>query len=387
MRIAIFSDTFFPDQINGAAHVAFQSAKILESRGHTVKVFTVSIKYGSKVPPMEKKFTIKRVPSLPFWGYARERITLPFGFAFRQVKKFNPDIIHAHMPFALGWEAVWAAKLLGKPLIGTHHTFFDHYLKHVKLDYLWFKKPSWKIVTAFYNRCDLVLTPSRAMAAGIRQHGLYRPVKVAANPVDTNLFHPATPADKQRLKEKFGLKGPVVLYQGRVSYEKSIDQILRAFARVSNQLPDAKLMIVGDGPERKKIEHLAHKLEIQDHVLFTGFLLGNDLVEAMQTADVFVTASKSENMPLSVLEAMGCGLPVIGVRALGIPEVVRDQISGFIVEPDQVAELAQKIVELLANPDLLRKFSIAAREFSMQHSYDTVGLELETIYEQLIKTV
>ncbi len=385
MKIAIFTDTFFPDQINGAAHVAYQSVKILEQRGHEVRVFTVSSKRNLKAQERVNDLKITRMPSIPFWGYAQERITIPFGYTLRSVRKFNPDVIHAHMPFALGWEAVLAARILRKPLVGTHHTFFDHYLKHVKLDFGWFKRFSWRFVNRYYNRCDLVLSPSHVMAEGIKKHGLSKPIQVMRNPVETEMFKPVSKAEKAGLKQKFGVYGPLLMYAGRVSYEKSIDQVVLAFAEVLKIIPQAKLMIVGDGPERKNLENLSRELNISDRVIFTGFLLGSELVEAFQAADLFATASKSENMPLTILEAMSSGLPIVGVNALGIPEVVKHEQNGFVVPADNPEKLAEKICEVLQNPALLEQFSLASRELSLVYSYDAIGADIEDIYQKLIQ--
>ena len=127
---------------------------------------------------------------------------------------------------------------------------------------------------------------------------------------------------------------------GRVSYEKDIDQAMQAFGTASRNLPDATLMIVGDGPERKKLESLAKKLGVEKKIIFTGMLHREDLRDALRANDIFVTASRSENMPVSVIEAMACGLPVASVRAKGIPEIVDHGKNGLLVEPDRPEELA-----------------------------------------------
>ncbi len=376
MRLAIFSDTFFPDQINGTAHAAFQNAKMMESLGHEVMVFTVSGGQASNHLHDKYKFQVIHTPSLPLPGYTAERFTLPpMSFVSAQVKEFKPDIIHTHTPFAMGWEAATSAKKLGVPLVGTHHTFFDHYLKHIKLDYNWFKKPSWKILVKYYNQCDLVLSPSKALAQQLWESGLTKPVQVFSNAVDTDFFHPSFvrhPAPR------------TLIYMGRVSYEKSIDQVLQAFDLIHKAIPQSHLVIVGDGPERAKLEELTDKLGLTGNVEFTGMVKGHDLVTRLQTADVFVTASKSENQPLSLLEAMACGLPVVGVDALGVPEVVKNNENGFIVKPDEPPAFAQKCIELLSKPELVQKFSSASRELALNYSETSVAKKLIKIYEDLL---
>ncbi|MEK7160935.1 MAG: glycosyltransferase, partial [Patescibacteria group bacterium] len=159
MRVAIFTDTF-PPQINGVAHTAYLSAKNLLERGHKVVVFTVSKKLKDRPDSNLKNLQVLRLPSVPAIVYPGERFTLPVGLTLRQVKKFDPDIIHAHTPFSVGWEAVLISKILKIPLVGTHHTFYNHYLKHIKLDFEWMKKIIWKFTIGFYNCSNLILSPS-----------------------------------------------------------------------------------------------------------------------------------------------------------------------------------------------------------------------------------
>ncbi|MFA6094530.1 MAG: glycosyltransferase [Candidatus Paceibacterota bacterium] len=386
MKIAIFSDTFFP-QVNGVANTAYRTAIALCARGHNVRVFTVSRKHLKNISETSysKKLDIKSVFSIPFWGYPDERLTLPLGFTLRSVYVFRPDIIHAHTPFALGWEAVLASKLFSIPIIGTHHTFFDHYLKHVWLDFDWAKRFSWRFVSLYYNRCSLVLGPSRAVLDDIRNHKLITPTRIMANSIDTTLFSPVV-SEKEKKKQKalLGITGDSVVYMGRLSYEKDINQLIDALVILKEIKKFVTLMLIGDGPERKKIEKYARERGVTEKVLFTGFLYGKNLVRALQSNEIFLTASKSENMPLSVLEGMSVGLPVVGVRSLGIPEIVKDNVNGYVVTPDSPREMAEKVRVILADKKLLSMLSSGARESALTYSEENVIKKLEDIYHEVI---
>lgn len=386
MKVAIFSDTF-PPQINGVANVVYQSAKNLTALGHSVWVFTVCQKSQSKSFWAEEKINVTILPSIPAGAYRGERLSLPVGKAFRRLKEFQPDVIDIHTPFGVGWEAVWAARKLKKPLVGTHHTFYDHYLKHIKADFNWVKKFSWKYTAMFYNFCDLVLSPSHSLAQTLTQKGLKKPIEVLQNSIETDFFVPAPDKKtKDNLKKEFGIKGKSIVYMGRVSYEKSIDQVLKAFALLAKKEPSLTLMIVGDGPEKKKLEKLAAKLGIENKVIFTGLLRGENLVHALQASDIFVTASKSENMPLSVLEAMSCGLPVVAAGEKGLIEIIKDGVNGFLVTADNPSGLAKKILQLLNDESLLKEFSQASRTQAMNYSKETVTKLLERFYKQVCQT-
>lgn len=385
MKIAIFSDTF-PPKVDGVSSVAFRLAETLFERGHRILVVTVSKhKRGGRKQAASPKFEIIRLPSIPALVYSGDRLTLPIGQTIRRIKKFNPDIIHVHTPFSVGWEAIQCAKRLKIPLIGTHHTFYDHYVKHIKMNFRWMKKLSWKFVVSYYNRCDLVISPTKSLADTLKMHGLESPVEIIPNPIDTKLFQPATSRkSKEEAKKSLGIKGKSLVYMGRVSYEKNIDQAIQAFALAAEKNPEIKFFIVGEGPERTKLEALARRLGIKEKVIFTGFLRGYKLTRALQASEMFVTASQSENMPISILEAMACGLPIIAVSALGIPEIVKNGVNGFLSVPGQPKEMARNILELFEKNDLWEKFSLASRELSLTYSREKIAELHEAAYRRVV---
>ncbi len=380
MNIAIFSDTFFP-QINGVANVAHQSALALSLRGHNVMVFVPAEKSKKKIIQDQEKYKVVFLPSLPLGVYPGERLASPFGVnLILKLRAFKPDIIHAHTPFAAGWAALLGGKISSAKIITTHHTFFDHYLKHIKLDYDWGKKLSWKYTVAFCNQCDVVLSPTQSLAEGLVSHGLNTPVEILLNPVDTALFHPALEKISHRK-----LLQKTLIYMGRLSYEKSVDKAIEAFVKARVHEPSLILVIVGDGPERKALEDLTYKLGVSSCVIFTGVLRGHELAYRLQTCDVFITASTSENMPLSVLEAMACGLPVVAVSEKGLNEIVDEGVTGLLSPAGSVEAMADNIVEVFSHPELLDRMGSHARTRVLKYSHDKVTDSLENIYRRLLK--
>jgi len=387
MRIAIFSDTFLP-QLNGVATTVYQSAKSLAQRGHKVMIFTVSKNFFAKQLGNSdiKNLQIISLPSVPALVYSKERFHIPFSATYFRLKKFAPDVIHVHTPFGSGWMGVQGSKKLGVPLVGTHHTFYDDYLKHVKMDYGWGKKLSWKATAAFYNKCDLVLSPTKFLAEMLVKNGLKKPVDLLQNSIDMNLFKPAASlTEKENLKKNRGIREQAIIFEGRLSYEKSIDQVVRAFSLMLKKRPGLKLILAGDGPEKSNLEKLAENLKIKDDVIFTGFIpYGKKVVETYQANDIFITASKSENMPVSILEAMGCGLPLVAVREKGLSELVQDNVNGFFARTDDPQDLAEKTLDLLSDAELLKKFGENSRKMALEYSEETVTAKLEEAYEKVI---
>ena len=385
MRIAIFSDTF-PPQVNGVANVVKESAEGLAARGHQVKIFTISNSSDKSLFNKKSGPTVVFLPSLPALVYQNERFGLPSFAHFNQLKKFNPDIVHTHTPFAVGWQAVWWAKKLKVPLVGTHHTFYDHYLKHIKMDYDWTKKLSWKYISAYYNQCDLILSPSQSLAKELSAHGLKTQIKTIPNPVDTDFFRPApSAAARAKIKKSFGIDNQSIAYMGRLSYEKSVAQVVKAFALAAKKAPTLRLMLVGDGPEKKRLEELSETLDLKNKVIFTGLLRGEDLLQALWANDIFITASKTENMPVSVLESMAAGLPIIAVKEKGLSEIVQENTNGLFAQTDSPKDLSQKIIFLLSRPELLKKFGQNSRSLALSYSREKIATLLETLYRGLIE--
>ncbi|OGY87646.1 MAG: hypothetical protein A2233_01705 [Candidatus Kerfeldbacteria bacterium RIFOXYA2_FULL_38_24] len=385
MKIAIFSDTF-PPQVNGVANVVKNLATHLANHGHKIYVVTVAKGFKKfKTIKKEENYTLINVPSVPAMIYHGYRLALPNNWLLRYFKKNIPDIIHTHTPFLVGWEAVQLAKTLGCPLVGTHHTFYDQYLKHIKLDFAWTKKWSWKYTTKYYNRCELVISPSQSLAKTLQNHQLQKPLKIIPNPINQLFFQPPPSLlRKKQLKNKLGITGKSLVYMGRVSFEKNIEKIIKALPLIKNKIPDINLVIIGDGPEKKRLQKLTKDLGMQKHILFTGFLYQQELIDTLQANEIFVTASTSENMPLSVLEAMAVGLPVVAVKALGMPEIVEDRHNGLLTDTDNENELAEKILKLLTTEDLLKKYALSSAQLAQKYTQQKAILEHEKIYQQII---
>lgn len=380
MKIAIFSDTF-PPEVNGVANFTYLSANALAKKGHDVQVYTASrISQRKLNKKIGKKFKIFTGFSLHSPIYFDTRVPLPTGISFPHLLRFRPDIIHANTPFTSGWGAVMGAKILRIPLVGTHHTFYDHYLKHAKIDFNLARKATWKYTVSFYNFCDLVTVPSHSLAEEMKDHKLKKSVVVLPNFVNTQLFKPAGKLEKNNLKKQFKIKGNSIAYMGRLSYEKSIDQVLKAFKITLQKTPDLKLMVIGDGPERENLEKLARKLGVSKKIIFTGFLRGENLAKALQANDIFVTASKTETFCIAALEAMSTGLPVIASNDKGITEIVKNNVNGYLVRPDDNKQMANKISYLFANEKKRELFSKKSTKIAQTCSKEKVIEKLEKIY-------
>ncbi len=385
MHIALYSDTFEP-QVNGVAVVVETIGKELVNQGHRVTICTVTSP-GHPVAKLRRikpePYRVIRYASASWPAYKEHRLTLPtvIGSAW-WAEQDRPDVIHAHSPFAMGAEAAALAKVIRRPLVWTAHTFFVDYAKHLGLfsrlnNFLVEKYEPW-----LYNRGDLITVPSRALSEDLQRRKVRPPVVTLENPVDIQRFA-ASASLRDAGRHRYGLKSKTIIYFGRLSYEKNIDALLDAVAPVLLRHKDWQMLIVGEGPVRSDLLKHVQALSIAGQLQFTGLLTGQALVEVTGAADVFVTASLTENQPISVIEAQAAGLPVVAYAARGIPEIVEHQKSGILVEPEEADQFAAAIEKVLADDAARQKMSAYSKHAMQRFDVTTVVTRLVKFYEQL----
>jgi len=391
MRIVIFSD-MFPPQINGVATATANFANGLSQQGHQVLVVAPS--FGKLDLKFLKKSGIEilRIPAVPAIIYPGLKIALPvLLLIFNKIKKFNPDVIHFQTQMTLGFIAIIMAKLFNKPLVGTIHAYLTSDwigLKDYGLANRLLSSVALRYCRYFQNMTDLQLAPSHKLIKELKQQGFYKPFAYMPNPITIHKSSPKILRSVQQYKHKYNLTGPVVLHIGRLSYEKRVDLVLRAFViatKSSAKLDKSHLLIIGEGPARKDLENLASELGISNKVVFTGEYKNNDLVESglIRVGDLFITASPMENQPMVVLEAMSWGLPIIGVKAAGMIELV--QKNGYLVEAGDVVAMAKRISEILTKDAIRLSMASWSLKYAREFAPEKVILRQIASYKRVLK--
>jgi 1,2-diacylglycerol 3-alpha-glucosyltransferase len=374
MKIALTTDSFVEGQ-GGVSTAVAALARTLSQRGHQVIVY-------SAADPSHKDTDLDVVG---LWALRYERF--PGGRApvnpaklTRELSRFHPDIIHNHSMSVMGIQALAAARLLDIPILGTCHVYLPGFLNYAPLPLEgqpMVEKAAWQYTTTFFNRFSYVTTPSEMMRQQLLSAGLRVPSTALSNGVDTNLFHPR--------QSHFHLHPQplTLLHVGRLGYEKRVDVVLRAFGRLAPAFPQARLVIAGDGLQASILQSLANDLGIAHRVIFTGQVPRDQLPDLYRQADLFVTASTIETQGLVVLEAMASGLPIVGVDALALPELIHSDINGFLVSPGDDMALSEAMVYLLRSETLRQKMGSASRRNVMQHNLSCVTERCEEIYWKL----
>ncbi len=385
MRVMLFSDTYRP-QVNGVATSVSTLAQSLTEQGHVVMVCAIIPKGGVSAPDTSP-FPVVRAPGVAFPLYGDVRLANPRGLAFTQVvRRFAPDVIHCHTPFGIGWQGARAAHLCGIPLIGTHHTLFGDYIAaYSKLG----RQVNQRLATLarryiarFYNHCDLISCASRFLASDLIAGGMTRPIVIVPNPINTARFRPLSSTEgRQANTDPFRL-----IYFGRLAPEKNLRQLVLLVEPVLRRYGFANLEIVGDGPARADLEAFVQQRGLEGRICFAGWLHGDALVQRVASSVVCVSASLTENQPMSLLESLACGVPVVALAAAGVPEIIEDGRNGFLIDPaDTSGKFARRIGQLLLDTDRHETMSQAAYSSAQRYSREAALQATLYSYEQALE--
>lgn len=390
MRIAIFSDNFYPE-LSGISDSIISLAKELALRGHVLRFYVPRYSGANykKIGIAEKEISlgdnihVTRLFSIPYsTGTGQGRAVIPTGLRWLGVRKFKPDIIHTQLFFTAGLEAMIASKILRVPIVGTNHTAVQEFARYSPIRSRAIERMLIRYVNWYYGRCDLVTAPSKSVVDEMKQFGFSGEATVISNPVDTKTF---SPSSRTELKNKLGFSKFTVIHAGRLAEERKIDVIIRAIAEAAREIPELKLAIAGGGSDEKRLRSLAQSLGIEKSVQFLGVLSKPNLAEAYNASEVFVITSTSDTQSLVMMQAMACGLPIIGVKARALPEYINKE-NGMLIEPGDDKALAEKIIYLFKHPDIQKKLGDGARAYSVKFSAPEIARQWETIYEKAIKT-
>jgi glycosyltransferase involved in cell wall biosynthesis len=354
MRIGMMADVYKP-RISGITNYIALNKQYLERAGHEVFVFT----FGDELYHDEET-NIVRSPGMPLLdtGYF-----LSFRYSPAAVHLLSTmDVVHVHHPFLSGSLALRSCRPRGIPVIFTNHTRYDIYAQTYLpgiSDMLGIAAIQSYLPT-FCRSCDLVIAPSEGLKQVLIKMGVDANLEVIPNGVDLTPFRAVQPLTRQEI----GLdKDEVVLiYTGRLAPEKGLDFLIKSFAGLAQAYAGVHLLLVGDGPERDRLTELVALRGLKTRVTFTGMVPYDQMPRYLALADIFVSASVSEVHPLSVIEAMAAGLPVLGIDSPGVSDTVIDEVTGVIARQKDLAEFTAKLIRLTTQTDYRHKLGAAARQ-------------------------
>jgi len=361
--------------IGGSGIVATELGKGLAARGH--EVHFVSSDMPFRLEDLSDRLFFHPVHPFPYPVLQSPLYDLALASRLSEViAEQELDLLHVHYAIPHAISAYLARQICSRPF-RTVTTLHGTDTRLVGLD------PSYRPITRFgIAQSDGVTAVSHYLAEATREDfQLNCPISVIHNFVDPLRFKreslPCCYRDQfahphERLLVHISNLRPV----------KRLEDIIRAFAHIQRALP-ARLVVIGDGPDRISAERLACALEIADRVTFAGSM--SQIEHVLSVSDLFLMASEIESFGLAVLEAMACEVPVVSYQTGGVPEVVEDGVSGRLVPMYEITALAEAAIDILSHEEQLAAYRCAARHRAITHFNEEDGISsYERCYEQLM---
>lgn len=369
LRIALVTETFLP-KVDGVVTRLVATLEALERLGHEVLVLA-----PPGAPDSTAGARVVPASGVPFPWYPEHTVALPSGRLSREIDAFRPDVVHVVNPVLFGTWGAFAARRRRLPLLASFHTD-PKVVRDLSLG--WIERPLEVLDREVHNLAHVNLATSPQMVELARGLGIRR-VRLWPKAVDADRFHPRHRSDAMRARLGAGGDAlPIVVYAGRVSFEKRVDVLAGAARALSGE---ARFAIVGDGPA---LDWLRSELAGTPTV-FTGFLDGDDLSAAYASGDVFAFPSDSETLGFAALEAMAAGVPVVAARAGGIPHVVDHGRTGVLVDPGSVEALTSGVRTVVADAELSRRLKEAGRREAELWSWTASAERLVQHYHQALR--
>ena len=381
MNIGIFTDSFTPE-INGV--VTSLQLFIAEFRrlGHEVFIFAPNNHLRTAHCA---ETNTRQYPAMLFWG-KQVRLSLPI-IRSGAVAPLNLDVIHVQTPGPIGLAGIRVARKLKIPAVYTYHTRVERYAQYYLHLPAWLEKSTLALVAnRIYNKHDAIIAPSEGIKNGLRKY-VTKPITVIPTGVDIAANRSAADrVDAAKVLRQFGLTmdHDFCITASRVGKEKNLRFIIDAFPAIKKQCPRAKLLIAGNGPDKKSLLAYARTVAAATDIIFLGFLSHAELFSLYRAAKVFLFASQTETQGMAIWEAMSLGLPVVAVSATGTDDLMAGDAGGFMVGNDP-AEMARRASALIGDQNLWQTKSREAAIRAQDFSIDKMAEKIIALYRGLIK--
>lgn len=367
MRIAYFTETFLPST-DGVVTRLRHTLQELSRFGDEVLVFAPA---GG--PERYAGARVVGVRGIPFPMYPQVKLCPPHPGLGRALSEFEPDVVHVVNPVILGPGGVYYARRLGIPLVASYHTNIATYASLYRLGFL--ANFARRAIRGLHNQANLNLCTSEATARYLRNEGVRR-VRLWPQGVDSRLFSPEKRSMHWRERLSDGHpREKLLLFVGRLAPEKGISSL----RHVLRKLPGVRLAVVGDGPDRRRLEQEFSGMP----AVFTGFLHGEDLARAYASADLFLFPSTTETLGMAMLEAMASGLPVVAARSGASEEVVEEAVSGLLYTPGDVSGMVDAVWDALSGEERMKRLREGARRAALGRSWEEATRTLRGYYKAL----
>ena len=355
--------------MNGVVHSIIRVLDHLRERGDEVLVIAPGT-HGSHNETHEG-YSVARVPSFAMPSYRTVRLA-PGGVprVRRLLQKFQPDVVHLASPFVLGWRGVLAAAQLSLPSVAIYQTEVPAYAKPYGIPGV--ETMLWNHVRTIHTRASLTLAPSSYTISQLEDQGIEN-LALWARGVDATRFDPVHRSEAWRASVA-GEGTKIIGYVGRLAVEKQVEDLA-----VLADLPNTRLVVVGDGPLRRRME------QVLPQAHFTGFLDREDLPRAVASFDVMVAPGELETFCQTIQEAMASAVPVIAPARGGPLDLVDSSRTGWLYSPGDLGRMRDHVSDLLGDEAKRLAFGQAARSAVLHRSWKSVCSQLVGHYAWAIE--
>jgi glycosyltransferase involved in cell wall biosynthesis len=372
LRIALFSGNYNYVR-DGANQALNRLVGYLLRQGVKVRVYSPTV----KDPAFPATGDVVDIPSIPIPGRAEYRVPIAIPARVRRdLREFNPNVVHVSSPDLVAHRAVTWARRNKVAAVASVHTRFESYLAYYHLQ--WLEPEVRALLRRFYHRCEVVMAPAESTAAILRAQRMNRDIAIWARGIDRDQFNPERRDLDWRRGQGIADDELAIAFLGRIVMEKGLDVFADAVDALAKRGVKHRVLVVGEGPARAWFEqHLPGGI-------FTGQLTGIDLARALASTDVLLNPSITEAFGNVTLEAMACALPVVAADASGATNLVRNGVTGTLVDPDDVDEFADALAAYARDPELRRRHGNGGLEVAKTMDWDTINSAVVRVYKHAI---
>ena len=373
LRIALFSGNYNMT-VDGANKALNRLVGYLLSKGAQVRVYSPTIEN----PGFEPTGELVSVPSMVIPNRPEYRIPLSFSRRVqRDIEAFDPNVLHISSPDRVSRQAAAWARRRNIPVIASVHTRFETYFRYYNMSFVEPLMVAW--IRKLYRRCDALIAPSESFAQVLREQRMNFDIGIWTRGVERDIFSPDRRDMKWRRSIGLADDEPAIAFLGRLVMEKGLDVFADTIDQLKRQEVRHEVIVIGEGPAGDWFRSR------MPNAKFVGFQSGKDLARAMASSDMLFNPSVTETFGNVTLEAMACGKPVVAARATGSASIVKDGVTGYLVEPGSITGFADRLQSYCDDPLLREKHGNAALAESHKYDWDAINQVVADTYIRLIR--
>ena len=373
LRVALFTGNYNYVR-DGANQALNRLVDYLLRQGAAVRIYSPTV----KKPAFPATGDVVHIPSMPVPG--RSEYHFPLGIpprVRRDIKRFEPNILHVASPEILGHSAVTYARRRKLPVVASVHTRFETYFRYYGLAFL---EPLVEAaLRRFYRRCDAIFAPSESMAQLLREQRMSYDVGIWSRGIDRTIFRPERRDDAWRQSIGIAPDDVVIGFVGRLVMEKGLDVFADVIEQLERRQVRHRVLVVGEGPARDWFEKRL------PNAIFAGFQKDEQLGRAVASMDLLFNPSVTETFGNVTLEAMAARLPVVAARATGSESLIDDGVTGRLIQPGRTYAFADALQRFCQDPGLRDRVGAAALRSSERYGWDQVNQELVDSYVRVVR--